>query len=148
MNGPGFIKRHPVLTYYILTFIISWGALLIAVGVGGLPRNAEQLTKMIPVLIIAMLGGPSVSSILLTGVVTGKAGYRELLSGFFKCRVEIRWYAAALLTAPLLLMAIPVALSLRFPEFTPHIFTDADKRSLLEMGFAAGLSVGIFEELG
>jgi membrane protease YdiL (CAAX protease family) len=148
MNGPGFIKRHPVLTYYILTFTISWGALLVAVGVGGLPRNPEQLTKMIPVLIIAMLGGPSVASILLTGVVGGKAGYRELLSRLFKCRVEIRWYAAALLTAPLLLMAIPLALSLRFPEFTPHIFTDADKRSLLQMGFTAGLSVGIFEELG
>jgi hypothetical protein len=47
MNGPDFIKQHPVLSYYVLTFTISWGALLVAVGFGGLPRNPEQLTKMI-----------------------------------------------------------------------------------------------------
>jgi len=26
MNSPAFIKQHPVLTYYALTFAISWGA--------------------------------------------------------------------------------------------------------------------------
>ena len=67
----------PVLTYYILTFTISWGALLVAVGFGGLPRNPEQLTNMIPVLIVAMLGGPSVASAVLTGVAGGKAAYLD-----------------------------------------------------------------------
>jgi len=74
MNSPGFIKQHPVLTYYVLTFAISWGALLVAVGSGGWPRSPKQLAKMIPVMIVAMLGGPSVASILLTAVVGGRAG--------------------------------------------------------------------------
>src|SRR5215469_3260268 len=56
MNSPGFIKQHPVLTYYVLTFAISWGALLVAVGSGGWPRSPKQLAKMIPVMIVAMLG--------------------------------------------------------------------------------------------
>ena len=148
MNSPGVIKQHPVLTYYVLTFAISWGALLVAVSSGGLPRSPEQLAKMIPVMIVAMLGGPVVASILLTAVVGGRAGYRDLLSRLIRCRVGIRWYAAALLTAPLLLMAVPLALSLRFPELIPRIFTDSNKGPILQMGFAAGLSVGIFEELG
>ena len=148
MNSLGFVKQHPVLTYYVLTFSISWGALLVAVGSGGLPRTPEQLTRMIPVLIVAMLGGPSAASILLTAVVDGKAGYRDLLSRLFRCRVEIKWYAVSVLIAPLLLMAVPLALSLRFPGFIPRIFTDSNKGSVLQMGFAAGLSVGIFEELG
>jgi membrane protease YdiL (CAAX protease family) len=148
MNGRCLIKQRPVLTYYILTFTISWGALLVAVGFGGLPRNPEQLTKMIPVLIVAMLGGPSVASASLTAVAGGKAGYRDLVSRLFKYRLAISWYAAALLSAPLLLMVVPLALSLRFPEFIPRIFTDTNKGSVLQMGFAAGLSVGIFEELG
>jgi len=45
-------------------------------------------------------------------------------------------------------MAVPLALSLRFPELIPRIFTDSNKGPILQMGFAAGLSVGIFEELG
>jgi len=27
-----FIKRHPVLTFYVLAFAISWGGILIVVG--------------------------------------------------------------------------------------------------------------------
>lgn len=27
-----FIKRHPVLSYYVLTFTISWGGVLLLVG--------------------------------------------------------------------------------------------------------------------
>ena len=148
MSSIRFVKRHPVVTYYALTFSISWGALLIALAFVGLPRTPEQLTKMIPALIVAMLGGPSAASILLTGVVDGKQGYRDLLYRLFRWRVEIKWYAAALLISPVLLMVFPFALSLRFPEFTPRIFTDPHKGSVLQMGLAAGLSVGIFEELG
>lgn len=148
MNSLGFVKQHPVLTYYILTFSISWGALLVALGSVGLPLTPEQLTKMIPALMVAMLGGPSVASILLTGVVDGTAGYRDLLSRLFRWRLEIKWYAAAVLIAPVLLMVVPLALSLRFPEFIPRILTDTTKGSVLQMGLAAGLSAGIFEELG
>ena len=74
MNSPGFVKQHPVLTYSVLTFAISWGALLVALGSGGLPRTPEQLTRRIPVLIVAMLGGPTLASILLTAVVDGRVG--------------------------------------------------------------------------
>jgi membrane protease YdiL (CAAX protease family) len=45
-------------------------------------------------------------------------------------------------------MAIPLVLSLLFPEFLPGIFTTDDKASLLLLGIAAGLVAGIFEELG
>ena len=27
-----FIKRHPVLTYFVLTFAISWGGFILALG--------------------------------------------------------------------------------------------------------------------
>ena len=148
MHVPGFIQRHPVLAYYVLTFALSWGAMLVEVGPRGFPVNPAQLGKMLPVLIVAMLLGPGVASILLTGVVGGKAGYRNLLSRLLKWRVGIEWYAAAVLVAPLLLMAVPLALTVWNPEFIPRVFTEVDKRSLLRLGFAAGVSVGVFEELG
>jgi len=61
--------------------------------------------------------------------------------------VSIRWYALALLTAPLLFTAIPLAISFLFPKFLPGIFATENKASLLAMGMAAGLST-ILEELG
>ena len=139
-----FIKSHPVLTYFALTFAISWGAILVVVGPGGLPVTTEQLTM----LGLATLLGPSVAGILLTGLASGRVGLRELLSRLLRWRVGARWYAVALLTAPLSTAAVLLALSLLSPEFLPVMFTSDDKATLLLTGIAAGLVVGFFEELG
>jgi membrane protease YdiL (CAAX protease family) len=144
-----FIKGHPLVSYFALTFAISWGGVLLVIGgPGGIPGNPEQFETLLPVVILALLAGPSVAGLLLTGLVDGRAGFRELLSWLLRWRVGVRWYAVALLTAPLLFTAIPLALSLLFPEFLPGIFTTDDKASLLLLGIAAGLVAGIFEELG
>jgi uncharacterized protein len=144
-----FIVRRPVLIYYALTFAISWGGILLVIGgPGGIPGAPAQLKTLLPFAILAMLAGPPVAGLLLTGLSDGKAGLRALLSRLLRWRVGARWYAVALLTAPLLMTAIPLALSLLFPEFLPGIITKSDKASLLLMGIAAGLMAGIFEELG
>src|SRR5215204_5764999 len=138
-----FVKGHPLLTYFALVFAISWGGVLIVVGPGGLPAaNKEQYETLFPSAILAMVAGPSVAGILLTGLVHGKAGLREFLSRLLKWRVAARWYAVALLTAPLLAAAVLFALSLTSP-----IFTTDDKASVLLVGIAAGLTT-VFEELG
>jgi membrane protease YdiL (CAAX protease family) len=144
-----FIRRHPLVSYFALTFAISWGGVLLVIGgPGGIPGIPEQFETLLPVVILALLAGPSAAGILLTSLVDGRAGFRELLSRLLRWRVGVRWYAVALLTAPLLFTAIPLVLSLLFPEFLPSIFTTDDKASLLLLGIAAGLVAGIFEELG
>jgi membrane protease YdiL (CAAX protease family) len=148
MQVRGLIRRNPVLVYYLLTFALSWGAILVAVGSRGFPVNPAQLGARLPILIVAMLLGPGVASVLLTGIVGGRPGYRILLSRMLHWRVGIECYAAAVLVAPILLGGVPLALSILNPEFIPRIFSDLDKRSLLQLGLAAGLSVGVFEELG
>jgi len=84
----------------------------------------------------------------LTGLVSGRAGLRELLSRLLKWRVGARWYAVALLTAPILMTTILIALSLLSPEFLPAIVTTDDKTSPLLVGIAVGLGGGFVEELG
>ena len=103
---------------------------------------------LIAYAIPAMLLGPSLAGMLLIGLLYGRAGLRELLSRLLKWRVGARWYALALLTAPLLFMAVLLALSLLSPEYLPRILTTGDKAALLLMGIAVGLGAGIFEELG
>jgi CAAX protease family protein len=141
------IKRHPVLTYYALTFAISWGCVLMVLGPGGIPMTAEQFETVGPLVYVALLAGPSVAGLLLTGLVAGRAGFRELLSRLLR-RVGAGWVVVALLFAPLLAMAVLLALSLLSPEFLPVIITADDKSGLLLTGIAVGLMVGIFEELG
>jgi membrane protease YdiL (CAAX protease family) len=62
--------------------------------------------------------------------------------------VGVRWYAVALLTAPLLMTAILFALSLASQTFLPGIVTAEDKAGLLVGALVAGLVAGFFEEIG
>jgi membrane protease YdiL (CAAX protease family) len=140
----GFIKTHPLLIYFALAFAISWGAILISVGPGGLPVSAEQL----PVLIVAMLLGPSLAGILAAALTSGGEGIRDLFSRLGRWRVSARWYAVALLTAPLATVVVLLVLSLFSSEFPAAISTADDKVGLVIMWIAAGVAVGFFEELG
>ena len=61
---------------------------------------------------------------------------------------DTRWYADALLTAPLVFTVVHLALSRVSPVFSPSIVTTSDRGSLLLFGIAGALIVGVFEELG
>ena len=149
MAGKAFIKKHAVAAYFALTFAISWGAILLVMGVtGGIPGTKEQLQRLMPVAIPALLGGPSIAGLLFIGLTSGRAGYRELLSRLLQRRVGARWYAVSLLTAPVLMTATLLGLSLASPVFLPGILTSDDKGSRLLLGMVAALAAGIFEELG
>lgn len=142
------IQRHPLLTYFVLTFVISWGSILIVVGPGLLLGTKEIPDAMSPFVYLAMLLGPSVAGILLTGLAEGGKGLRELLSRLLRWRVGALWYVVALMTAPLLMAVVLLVLSLRSSEFLPAIATTDGKSTLLLSGLIAGLMVGLFEELG
>jgi membrane protease YdiL (CAAX protease family) len=145
-----FIKRHPVLSFYALVFAISWGTILIlAGGPGGIPTNSEQFEMLMPWVMVVWLAGPSVAGIVLTGLVYAREGFRNLLSRMRRWRVGARWYAVALLTAPLLYVGVSLALSLTSPEYLPGILATSDKASLLLFGIGWGLiGGGLLEELG
>ncbi len=149
MNIASFIKRHPVLSYFVLTFVISWGGVLILGGPSGMPATSEKFAKLWPIVFVPYFLGPSLASILLTVLVNGRSGLRELLSRFLRWRVGARWWAVALLTAPLLVTAILLGLSLTSPAFLPGIFTTDNRVGLLLSGLVVGLVFGGFlEELG
>jgi len=149
MTVKAFITRHPVPTYFALAFAISWGGVLMVIGgPAGITGTTAQTDPLFPFVYLAMLAGPSVAGILLTSLVYGRVGLREFLSRMLRWQVGARWYAVALLTAPLLVAATLFALSLASPVFLPGILTTSNKASLLLFGIAVGLGAGFFEELG
>ena len=147
MTIKALATNHPVLSYYALAFAISWGAILIAVGPGRFLGTTSTSPSFALVGFVSLLG-PGIAGVLMTALVAGRPGLRELLSRLLRWRVGLRWYAVALLTAPLVTILTLLALSLTSRAFVPAIITAEDKASLVLSGIAVGLIVPIFEELG
>jgi membrane protease YdiL (CAAX protease family) len=118
------------------------------VGFDGIPGTAEDFQALLPMVVIAMLAGPSVAGVVSTGVFLGKTGLLDLWNRFRERRVGARWYGMALLTAPVMVAGALVALSLISPVFWPGILTVRDPSTHLVLGLVAGIAAGLFEELG
>jgi membrane protease YdiL (CAAX protease family) len=89
---------------------------------------------------IPMIAGPCIAGILMTYLVDGRRGLRDLFSKMGKWRVNLRWYAAALLIFPVLILAVLLTLNfLVSKDYYP---------SFIMFGILAGLFAGIFEEIG
>lgn len=145
-----FVQEHPLLSYFALTFLLSWGCIVLAVWAytGGLSPTPEQFQLTVPFTVPAMLLGPAVASLLLTGVVSGSAGYREMGSRLVRWRVGGRWYALALLLAPVTMGAVVLTLWLTSADYAPRIATTGDRAGVLAMGALLGVTVGVLEEIG
>ena len=132
------IRRRPVVTYFTLTFLISWTGAL-AVAAPPLIRH-QPLPKMTGILMFpVMLLGPSFAGIVLTRIVDGKSGLRVLFSQMFRAWVPPRWYTA-LLIPPLLVLTVLLFLE-RFvsPVYAPNRFY---------IGILFGIPAGFLEEIG
>ena len=136
------IKKHPLVAYYLLTFALSWGGFVLAVGPKSLVNTNWQAEGAFLSAVLAMLAGPSIAGLLLTGLLDGREGYRALFSRLLKWRVGIGWYAIAILPAPIAAAGILFVLSLQSP-----LFINEDKVAVLLGGLGAALTT-ILEEIG
>lgn len=144
-----FIENRPVLAYFVLTFVVSWGGVLILGAPHGMPTTSEQFEQLYPIVFLPYLLGPVLSGTLLTGLLDGKAGFQRFLARLIRWQVKPRWYALAILTAPLLTSAVLFPLSLMSRAYLPALVTTDEKLSLLLTGIAIGLiGGGLMEEPG
>jgi uncharacterized protein len=138
MNPRRFVQRHPVLNYFVLVYALAWGGILLIVQALAAPADAD-MTRRVAIVGLPMLLAPPLVGITVTALADGPAGLRAMLSRMTRWRVDARWYAVALATMPLLVLAILSALALLIsPAFAPA-FT---------LSGLAALAVGFFEEIG
>lgn len=145
-NIRALIKKHPVLTYFILAFVISWGGILLVIAPVGFPGNIVH--RLFPILGVVNEAGPLLAGILSLILVYGRTGFREFRARLLKWRVGAHWYVVALLAAPFLVLPTLFALSLTSSVYLPGIVTTEDKVSLLLLGLLIGFSGAFSEELG
>lgn len=133
-----FVRRHPVSSYFVMTFAISWtGALLVAA-----PQLVQRgsLSRLTGVLMFpAMLLGPSLAGIVLTRIVDGPSGLRRLFHGISRLRVPLRWYAGLLLPPALILTVLFFLERFASPVYASNFFL---------MGVFFGVPAGVLEEIG
>jgi CAAX protease family protein len=138
----GWVRRHALLSYYLLTFAISWGAFVLAAGPDGFTNTQWQTDARFPLVVLGMLAGPTVAGLLLTGVLDGRGGLLRIWSSLLVWRVGAGWYLYALVPAPVVAVLALWLLGLSSP-----VFAAADKAAVVVPALVAGLSA-IFEEVG
>jgi pimeloyl-ACP methyl ester carboxylesterase/membrane protease YdiL (CAAX protease family) len=136
------VRRHPLLAYYVLTFALSWGGFLLVVGPSSLLNTNWQAEGKFLSAIMVMLAGPGLAGLLLTGLVDGRAGYRDLSLRLRTWRVGIRWYALAILPAPIVSAGILFTLSMTSPLLV------ADNKTVVLLGGLGAALTTILEEIG
>ena len=139
MTHSPWLRRHPLLGYFALTYGISWGGILVVLGSTGFDLNV--LRPLDTGLIFGcMLLGPSMAGLSMTAVLDGRVGFRELRSRLLRWRLALGWFALALLTMPVLMLTVLWPFSLiADPAFAPGFHWQL---------FAIGLVAGTFEEIG
>jgi len=128
------LKRHPVPAYFVLVYALSWACWI--------PLAIARTWLSFPYIVFAVAGNgmPSLLGIVLTALVSGKAGLAELFGRLGRMRVPLIWYAAALLLIPALRLAaagIPALVGLATITFAFSSFT-----------VLQSAASGLLEELG
>ena len=136
------IRRHPLLAYYVLTFAISWGGFVLVLEPSSLVNTNWEAEGNFLSAVMVMLAGPSIAGLLLTGLVDGRAGYRDLFLRLRTWRVGIRWYAFAILPAPIVSAGVLFTLSMTSPLLT------ADNKAAVVLGGLGAAVTTILEEIG
>src|SRR5690349_4898509 len=143
MNIKAFIQRHPLVSYFVIAYGITWGSILAFYSSRVFRFTSLQVqdtSVLFVIVLVAMLLGPSTSSLVLTAVLEGRSGFQELWLRIKTWRVSLPWYAVALLTVPALTLMIFFALG----TFAAPIYAPSFRIAL----GVAGLLAGCFEEIG
>jgi hypothetical protein len=81
-KGRSLLARYPLLLFFLLSFVLTWGYFWLVWAPSGLPDS-----------LIALGGfGPAVSAFLLLAITSGMPGVLRLLRSIVHWRVGMRWY--------------------------------------------------------
>jgi uncharacterized protein len=91
------VRRRPITAYLVLVFAVT--------GLLAVPPIPELMYGALENIL-----GAAVPAFVVTAVVGGRAGVRDLVSRSLRWRVPLRWYAVSLLALPTALLLLAPAL--------------------------------------
>jgi membrane protease YdiL (CAAX protease family) len=101
-----WLKEHSLIAYFVLTYVISWTiwSPIVASAQGWATWDVPYALYYFGSF------GPAISAFILTALTEGIAGLRDLAGRIFKWRVELHYYAFAVLV-PIGLFALAYLLN-------------------------------------
>lgn len=133
------LQRHPVAMYFSLVLFISYGSFLILVGPTLLHGGTEPPDVAEFVLFPIIDLGVLLTALVLTSILDGGKGVRNIFSRLGRWRAHVLWYATALLVPPaLILVVLTIFRTVISPVFTPKFFA---------LGMVFGIPA-LLEEIG
>jgi membrane protease YdiL (CAAX protease family) len=106
----GVIRRHPLVSFFVLANALSWIAwtpyVLSNNGLGVWDFSFPPVlgTSQISGMLAGAYLGPITSALLVTAIAGGAAGLRQWAARLWRWRVRWHWYAIALVGVPLALV--------------------------------------------
>ena len=97
-----FAKRHPLTAYFILAFALMWVFVIpIMLSQRGLGIIALPDSLIEVLLLVSTFSGPLPAAIIMTTLIDGREGCRQLIRRMFQWRVGLGWYLLLLIGYPL-----------------------------------------------
>jgi len=86
-----FVRRHQLLAMYILMFVLAYPGLILEV------LYSRGITaSQSPIIVSLFTGwGPGIAAVVVSALLAGRRGVRELLRRFLIWRLNIVWYMVA-----------------------------------------------------
>jgi membrane protease YdiL (CAAX protease family) len=86
----GWVRKHALVSFFCLTYAIAFGVTFAYIALfPGQPSRPWSLSWFLNAF------SPTISALILTWMIGGGAGVKNLLSGFTRWKVGLRWYFAA-----------------------------------------------------
>ena len=100
-----FAKRHPLTAYFTMAYAFTW-VLVIPIMLSQMGLGLFNLPE--PLLFIFLLlstySGPLPAALIMTSIIDGKEGRRQLWRRVFQWRVGFGWYLLLLIAYPLIFL--------------------------------------------
>lgn len=111
-----FIKGYPLLSMYLIMFALAWSVMIPqALYTQGILPNS------LPGFLAILTGwAPGIAAVVVSAVMAGRAGVRDLLGRFLIWRVGVQWYLTSLFLLAVLILG-GIGLHIAFGGEMPHI---------------------------
>jgi CAAX protease family protein len=113
-----WIQKHQLLSFFVLTYTIAFGTtftiIYLKLGKPVQPWSWDWFLNAF---------SPTISAIIISGIIGGKAEIMRVLSGFTRWKVGLRWYLAAafLVLGPLTFALIYIVLGNSITGIKPGV---------------------------